>query len=290
MLLKDKLKILAELTKIKITVFVTLTTAVGFVAAAGKLNLVFVEVCFGLLLLACGSSAVINHIQERRTDALMKRTNNRPIPSGRISVKSAVVLSAGLLISGSALLYFGGGHLALGLALLNLLWYNGFYTPLKRVSSLAILPGALVGAIPPAVGWVAAGGYVFDKEIIILSFFFFIWQVPHFWLLLMSFDQEYKKAGFPTITKYFSRDQLSRIIFIWMLATVVTGLLIPFFKVVDFSAVYYSLFFGGIWLTWNAAKLLSRQAENISFKFAFRDINLFALLVVVVISIDKLII
>jgi protoheme IX farnesyltransferase len=287
--LKDKLKILADLTKIKITVFVTLTTAVGFVAAAGKLNSVFVEVCFGLLLLACGS-AVINHIQERRTDALMKRTNNRPIPSGRISVKSAVVLSAGLLISGSALLYFGGGHLALGLALLNLLWYNGFYTPLKRVSSLAILPGALVGAIPPAVGWVAAGGYVFDKEIIILSFFFFIWQVPHFWLLLMSFDQEYKKAGFPTITKYFSRDQLSRIIFIWMLATVVTGLLIPFFKVVDFSAVYYSLFLGGIWLTWNAAKLLSRQAENISFKFAFRDINLFALLVVVVISIDKLII
>jgi protoheme IX farnesyltransferase len=287
--LKDKLKILAELTKIKITVFVTLTTAVGFIAAAGKLNLVFVEVCFGLLLLACGS-AVINHIQERRTDALMKRTKNRPIPSGKISVESAVILSAILLISGSALLYYGGGYLALGLALLNLLWYNGFYTPLKRVSSLAILPGALVGAIPPAVGWVAAGGYVFDKEIIILSFFFFIWQVPHFWLLLMSFDQEYKKAGFPTITKYFSRDQLSRIIFIWMIATVVSGLLIPFFKVVDFSAVYYSLFLGGIWLTWNAAKLLSRQVENISFKFAFRDINLFALLVIVVISIDKLII
>jgi protoheme IX farnesyltransferase len=287
--LKDKLKILAELTKIKITVFVTLTTAVGFIAAAGKLNLVFVEVCSGLLLLACGS-AVINHIQERRTDALMKRTKNRPIPSDKISVNSAVILSTILLISGSALLYYGGGYLALGLALLNLLWYNGFYTPLKRVSSLAILPGALVGAIPPAVGWVAAGGYVFDKEIIILSFFFFIWQVPHFWLLLMSFDQEYKKAGFPTITKYFSRDQLSRIIFIWMIATVVSGLLIPFFKVVDFSAVYYSLFLGGIWLTWNAAKLLSRQVENTSFKFAFRDINLFALLVIVVISIDKLII
>lgn len=287
--MKDKLKILAELTKIKITIFVTLTTAVGFVAYLGKLNSVFVEVCGGLLLLACGS-AIINHIQERRTDALMERTKSRPIPSGKISVKLAVVLSAVLLLSGSTLLYFSGGMLALGLALLNLLWYNGIYTPLKRVSSLAILPGALVGAIPPAVGWVAAGGYIFDKEIIIISFFFFIWQVPHFWLLLTSLDQEYKKAGFPTITKYFSRDQLSRIIFIWMFATVVTGLLIPFFKVVDFSVVYYSLFIGGAWLTWNAAKLLSRQAENISFKFAFRDINLFALLVVIVISIDKLII
>lgn len=285
----DKLKIFADLTKLKITVFVTLTTAVGFIAAAGKLTSVFLEVCFGLLLLACGS-AVINHIQERRTDALMKRTKNRPIPSGRISVKSAGILSFVLLVTGSIILYYSGGKLALGLALLNLLWYNGFYTPLKRVSSLAILPGSLVGAIPPAVGWVAAGGYIFDKEIIIISFFFFIWQVPHFWLLLMSLDQDYKQAGFPTITKYFRRDQLSRIIFIWMVATVVAGLLIPLFKVADFSVVYYLLFLGGIWLTWDAAKLLSRTAENILFRFAFRDINLFALLVVVVISIDKLII
>ncbi len=200
--MKDKLKILADLTKIKITVFVTLTTAVGFVAAAGKLNLVFVEVCFGLLLLACGS-AVINHIQERRTDALMKRTKNRPIPSGKISVKSAIILSAVFLLSGSVLLYYSGGSLALGLAVLNLLWYNGFYTPLKRVSSLAILPGALVGAIPPAVGWVAAGGYIFDKEIIIISFFFFIWQVPHFWLLLMSLDQEYRESRFSNYNKIF---------------------------------------------------------------------------------------
>ena len=75
-----------------------------------------------------------------------------------------------------------------------------------------------------------------------------------------------------------------------MVDTVITGLLIPFFNVVEFSIVYDSLFIGGAWLTWNAAKLLSRQVENISFKFAFRDINLFALLVVVVISIDKLII
>jgi len=287
--LKDKIKILFELTKIKITIFVTLTTAVGFIAVAGELNRAFVDVVVGILLLACGS-AVINHIQERRTDALMKRTKQRPIPSGRVSVKSASILAAILLISGSVILYFGPGKLAFGLALLNLIWYNGFYTPLKRVSSFAILPGSLVGAIPPAVGWVAAGGGIFDKEIIIISFFFFIWQVPHFWLLLMSLDQQYRQAGFPTITKYFSRNQLSRIIFIWMVATVVTGLLIPFFNVMEFSVVYYSLFAGGIWLTWNATKLISQQVENLSFRFAFRDINLFALLVVVVISIDKLVI
>lgn len=278
-----------ELTKIKITIFVTLTTAVGFIAYSGIINATFFEVVIGILFLACGS-AVINHIQERDTDGLMERTKNRPLPSGKASVTSACVLSTVLIITGSIILYFGPGKLALGLALLNLIWYNGFYTPLKRKSSLAILPGALVGAIPPAVGWVSAGGNIFDKEIIIISFFFFIWQVPHFWLLLISLDREYRKAGFPTITGYFDKDQLSRIIFIWLIATVVTGAMIPFFEVVKFSFAYYILLIGGVWLTWNASKLLSFRVKPISFRFVFRDINLFALLVALVISIDKFIV
>ena len=287
--MRSKIKILFELTKIKITIFVTLTTAVGFIAYTGIITQAFYEVVVGILFLACGS-AVINHIQEKDTDALMDRTKNRPLPSGKISVTSAIVLSAILLITGSIILYFGPGELALGLALLNLIWYNGLYTPLKKRSSLAILPGALVGAIPPAVGWVAAGGYIFDKEIIVISFFFFIWQVPHFWLLLISLDREYKQAGFPTITRYFSREQLSRIIFIWLIATVVTGAMIPFFEVVKFSFAYYSLLLGGIWLTWNASKLLGNHEKRISFRFIFRDINFFALLVALVISLDKFIV
>jgi heme o synthase len=287
--LKSKIKILFELTKLKITIFVTLTTAVGFIAYSGIITPAFFEVVIGVLFLACGS-AVINHIQERDADALMDRTKNRPLPSGKVSVTAAWVLSTVLLTTGSVILYFGPGELALGLALLNLIWYNGFYTPLKRKSSLAILPGALVGAIPPAVGWVAAGGNIFDKEIIIISFFFFIWQVPHFWLLLISLDKEYRKAGFPTITRYFDKDQLSRIIFIWLVATVVTGAMIPFFEVVKFSFAYYTLLIGGVWLTWNASKLLGYNRKPISFRYVFRDINLFALLVALVISIDKFIV
>jgi protoheme IX farnesyltransferase len=286
---KSKIKILSELTKIRITSFVTLTTAVGFIAAAGELNTKFAATVIGILILACGS-AIVNHIQEGNTDALMNRTKGRPIPSGDITVKSATLLALTLILSGSLILYFGAGLLAMGLALLNLIWYNAIYTPLKRISSLAILPGALVGAIPPAVGWIAAGGYIFDKEIIIISSFFFIWQIPHFWLLMISYDKEYEKAGFPTITKFFSKDQFARIIYVWIVATVVTGLLIPFFNVVEFSFMYYSMLVAGIFLTWSAAKLLTRQKENISFRFAFKEINLFALFVLLVISVDKLII
>ena len=287
--MKTKFKILAELTKLKITLFVTLTTAVGFIAYTGELNIYLIAPVLGILLLACGS-AVINHIQERNIDSLMNRTKNRPIPSGKISVKDAAFISGFLIITGTIVMYIGAGVLPLGLALLNLIWYNIIYTPLKRKTSLAIIPGALVGAIPPAVGWVAAGGSILDKEILILSSFFFIWQIPHFWLLILSFDKEYRQAGLPTITKYFNRQQLARIIFVWIVATVITGLLIPFFSVVDFSFVYYSLFIAGIFLTISAAKLLSRNEENFSFRFAFRDINLFALLVVLVVSVDKLII
>jgi len=287
--LKHKFKILADLTKLRITLFVTLTTAVGFIAAAGELNWAFAAPVVGILILACGS-AIVNHIQERNTDALMNRTKGRPIPSGEISVKSATIIALILICTGTLILYFGAGLLAMGLALLNLVWYNAFYTPLKKKSSLAILPGSLVGAIPPAVGWVAAGGYIFDKEIIIISAFFFIWQIPHFWLLMISYDHEYKQAGFPTITKFFNKDQFARIIYVWIVATVVTGLLIPFFNVVEFSFMYYSLLAAGILLTWSAAKLLSHKKENISFRFAFREINLFALFVLLVISVDKLII
>ncbi|MDO8548679.1 MAG: protoheme IX farnesyltransferase [Ignavibacteria bacterium] len=285
--MKNKIKILFELTKIKITSFVTLTTAFGYICFTGEINSGMITPVFGILLLACGS-AVINHYQERKTDALMDRTKNRPIPSGRISSNDALIIALVLILTGSIILYSGAGILALSLALLNLIWYNGIYTPLKKKNPLAIVPGSLVGAIPPAVGWVAGGGSVFDSGILIISFFFFIWQIPHFWLLLLVFDKDYEKAGFPTLTKIFSHTQLARITFVWIIATGVTGLIIPLFGITKFPAINFLLLAAGIWLGWNAFKLLKETANMISFRFAFREINVFALLVIILLSIDKL--
>lgn len=287
--MNKKLKILLELTKFRITSFVTVTTAFGFVAASGSINLDIIPVLAGILLLACGSAA-LNHYQERHIDAVMSRTSNRPIPSNRISERNALFTSMLLIVSGSIILFVGAGKLALGLGLLNLVWYNGVYTLLKRKTPFAIIPGSLVGAIPPAVGWVAAGGYLFDPQIIILSFFFFIWQIPHFWLLLLLFDEDYKQAGLPTLTQIFEKKQLARITFIWVVATAVTGLLIPLFGLVKLVPVNLLLFVGGILLTWNAFKLITETENDLSFKFAFRYINLFALFVVFLVSLDKLII
>jgi protoheme IX farnesyltransferase len=241
----------------------------------------------GILLLACGSAA-LNHYQERKTDVLMERTKNRPIPSGKISVKSTIQLSIALVVLGSIILFIGSGLLALSLGLLNLVWYNAVYTPLKKKSPLAIIPGSLVGAIPPVVGWVAGGGNILDPQIILISFFFFIWQIPHFWLLLMVLDKDYQKAGFPTLTQIFNQQQLGRITFIWIIATGVTGLLLPLFQISQNQFVSYSLFFAAIWLAFKSINLLQQTHETSAFRFAFRSINYFALFVVLIVSIDKL--
>jgi protoheme IX farnesyltransferase len=286
--LKEKINILVELTKLKITSFVTVTTAFGYICFTGEINSGLILPILGILLIACGS-AVINHYQERKTDSLMNRTKNRPIPSGRISTGNALVIAIVLIISGSVILFIGSELLALSLAILNLIWYNGIYTPLKKINPLAIVPGSLVGAIPPAVGWVAGGGSIFDPSILILSFFFFIWQIPHFWLLLLVFGKDYEQAGFPTLTKIFSHEQLKRITFIWILATVVTSLIIPLFGIIKIPIINFLLLAAGIWLSWNAFKLL-KTTNMLSFRFAFREINVFALLVIILLSIDKLII
>jgi protoheme IX farnesyltransferase len=286
-LLKNYIQILLEITKFRITIFVTITTMFGYIAASNSVNTEMILPVLGILLLACGSAA-FNHYQERNTDALMDRTKNRPIPSGRISPSAVLKTAITLVIVGAILLFIGSNVIALLLGLLNLFWYNIVYTPLKKVTSLAIVPGSLVGAIPPIVGWIAGGGSLVDPQIILIAFFFFIWQIPHFWLLLMLLDKDYQKAGFPTLTQIFSKEQLARITFIWITATAITGLLLPFFLVAKNIFVDYSLLIAAIWLTFNAFKLIRQTEGNSYFRFAFRDINYFALFVVFIISLDKL--
>ena len=106
----------------------------------------------------------------------------------------------------------------------------------------------------------------------------------------MIFGKDYEQAGFPTLTQIFSVDQLARITFIWITATFVTSMLIPLFGVLKNNFIEFGLLAGGLWLTWNSLKLLKSEKENIWFMSAFKDINIFAILVVVLLTIDKLIV
>jgi len=94
--------------------------------------------------------------------------------------------------------------------------YNLLYTRLKRLTYLAILPGALVGALPPVMGWTAGGGYPFDLTIVYISVLIFLWQIPHFWMLLIRHQHDYEKAGFPTVLMKLDEIQVRRIVFAWI--------------------------------------------------------------------------
>ena len=286
--MNKRLKIFSELVKIRITSFVTVTTAFGYIAFTGRFDLKLIPVLLGVLLLAFGSAA-LNHFQEKDFDFMMDRTKGRPIPSKRISSINAFKIALILILSGSIVLLLGSNLLATGFGLLNLIWYNFIYTYLKRKTPFAIVPGSLVGAIPPVIGWVAAGGSLVDPQIAVIAFFFFIWQIPHFWLLLLVLDKDYRQAGFPTLTEVFNREQLSRITFVWIIATAVTGMLIPLFGIVNNIWINLGLFASGALLTWKAFGLLADTNDFRIFNYNFKYINYFALFVVFIVSIDKLI-
>ncbi|GAB6282313.1 MAG: UbiA family prenyltransferase [Ignavibacterium sp.] len=286
---KERINILFELTKIRITLFVMITSGFGFILAKGNLSSQIIIPILGVFLLACGSAA-INQIQERKTDALMRRTKNRPLPSGKIKLKTAVLISIILILFGSVFLLISSGVIALSLGILNVIWYNLIYTPLKKVTPLAIIPGSLIGAIPPVIGWVAGKGDLFDPTILIVAFFFFIWQIPHFWLLILNFSDDYENAGLPTLIRIFNKNQLARITFFWISATALTSLLLPFFDVIKISYSSYAILLLAIILILNSIKLLKSELDKFYYRFAFREINIFVLLVILFVSLDKIII
>jgi heme o synthase len=282
------IKTLLELSKVKITFAVALTTITGYLLAGGSFDTGLILPTFGIFLLACGSSA-INHFQERDKDAIMERTRNRPIPSGRISPASALAVALTLSAAGSFILYRGSGFLAMQLGLLALIWYNVIYTPLKKKTAFAVVPGAVIGSIPPLVGWVSAGGQLTDPRALFMAFFFFIWQVPHFWLLMLKYGEEYTRAGFPSITKLYSIRQVKNITFVWILATAVATLMLPAFNVVESWVVMAGLLISSIWLVGQFARLLSFRDLPFSPIRYFMKINYFVLAVIIFLSLDRFI-
>jgi protoheme IX farnesyltransferase len=282
------LHLIAELSKVKITFAVALTTITGYLLGGGSFDPGLILPTLGIFLLACGSSA-INHFQERDQDALMERTRHRPIPSGRISPAGALAIAFVLTAAGSYIIYLGSGMLAMQLGILALIWYNIIYTPLKKKTAFAVVPGAVIGSIPPLVGWVAAGGELSDPRALFMAFFFFIWQVPHFWLLMLKYGEEYTQAGFPSITKIYSARQIKNITFIWILATAVSTLMLPAFNVVESWVVMAGLLISSIWLVGQFTRLLSVRELPFSPIKYFMKINYFVLAVIIFLSLDRFI-
>jgi protoheme IX farnesyltransferase len=279
-----KMKTLFALCKIRISLLSTLSFAAGWTLASGSLSPASMVLIAGTLFLACGASA-LNQVQERRTDALMERTRLRPIPAGKISKDSALLFAWVLVFSGLLMLSFSMNPWVPGLGLFALIWYNGIYTPMKKKSRWASIPGALVGSIPPVMGWAAAGGRILDPQIMAVAFFMFLWQVPHFWLLVLNHPRDYERAGLPTIATIFTHEQLQRVTFVWIFSVAVASLLIPLYTIQLSFLLYAALFSSAVLLVWTAAAMFRKTG---GFRRPFRVINLYALSVMVLLSADKL--
>jgi heme o synthase len=283
----ENLRILAELSKVKITFAVALTTIAGYLLASGQFDSGMILPTLGIFILACGSSA-LNHYQDSDRDRLMERTKNRPIPAGKISRNKTLLIAIVLSAFGSVLIYIGSDFVGFQLGLLALIWYNAIYTPMKRKTAFAVVPGSVIGAIPPLVGWVAGGGSIADPHAMILAFFFFIWQVPHFWLLMLRYGKEYEKAGYPSITSLYSDRQLRYITFLWTFATAISALMIPMFGLITSKTITILLMLAVFWLVVVFSRLLRKHMTTFNPFYYFMRINYFVLAVIIFLSVDPL--
>ena len=218
----EKLKDYHALVKFRLSTFVVFSAAIGFVLASQGVFAttdLIVFIIGGALI--TGASNALNQVIEKETDKLMARTQNRPIPSRKMSLMEAS-LAAGLMgIGGVVLLWFCFNPVAALLGALSLFSYAFIYTPLKRVSPIAVFVGAFPGAIPPVIGWVAVTGQIAPEALLIFALQF-AWQFPHFWAIAWVAHDDYKKGGFSLLPAESGKSKASAIhVVIW------TALLIP---------------------------------------------------------------
>ncbi len=220
----SKFKAIISLYRLGLSAMVAFSAMVGYCFSGNFEPLSFFLMATGVFLMAGGTSA-LNQIQECRKDALMNRTSLRPLVTGMLSKKAALGISLFGIISGLMVL-LTTSVIAPLLGLLNIVLYNLIYTPLKTKTSLSIIPGALVGSIPPLMGWSAAGELLSTPAVWFIAVFIFLWQLPHFWLLLMQYGKEYQKAGFKVLPPKLSHSKVRTIVFVW--TTITSGFLFLF--------------------------------------------------------------
>lgn len=282
--LTGSFKAFYKLSKGGISLSVALTAATGYFLSTGKIDVYVIYPFLGVLLLAMAAS-ILNQVQEIRADKIMPRTQNRPLLTHTISVKSSILLTLILAFAGTFILYYFNGLLAASLGFFNLLWYNFVYTPLKYKTAFASFPGGLVGAIPPVIGWVAGGGELMHPISVALAVFFFIGQIPHFWLLILRYSDEYRIAGMKPITDKFNIIQIKRLVLIWVIATALSGSILAYFLIIYHNTVFYliQIFSLGLmlyFLSWFFMKSGNRSRK------AFISINVYYLLIMIFIISD----
>ena len=213
-ILKDYL----SMFKVHLCIYISLSAILGHVMAGKSFSSTSLLLGFFVMVLAFGS-AVLNNVQDREYDRFFQRTCKRSLPQKRVPVFHAKVISLIMIGFGLSGLLFATGFYPFVWGAVAVFCYNGLYTPLKKKSLLAIIPGSLTGMLPPLIGWTAAGKSMPDSHIFILMTIFGLWQIPHFFIILLKTRQAQTATDslkrFPCFTTFFSKNEIKLQILIW---------------------------------------------------------------------------
>lgn len=265
-LLAQKAKDYATLAKLRLSFLVVFSAVIGYVfGSTGFYNItsIFWLALGGLLV--TGASNAINQVIERDIDKLMTRTLNRPLPAERMNTLEGIIAAGIMGISGILMLTYFFNPISGVLAAISLLSYAFIYTPLKRISSIAVFVGAIPGALPPMIGYVCATGRI-DFVAVVLFSIQFIWQFPHFWSIAWIQYDDYKKAGIMLLPSASGKTRMSAIQNVIYCSVLLVVSMIPyFFNMVGLAGniVIASVGVIFLWMAWNHYRMCEDKTARI---------------------------
>lgn len=279
-----KLKDYAALSKLRLASLVVFSALCGYLMAADATNWKDLILLLVGGFFVTGSSNGFNQIIEREPDKVMKRTQNRPLPQNRMSVKEAVIVASAMGLLGIILLYLINPLSAL-LGAIALILYTAVYTPMKKETPFAVFIGAFPGAVPPMLGYIAFTGSL-DLNAWILFAVQFMWQFPHFWAIAWKLDDDYKLAGFKMLPSG-NRDKSSAyLILVYTLMMIPVSLLPLFFGISGYISAAVILISGILFLLL-AIKLFNTLSPKDASRLMFASF-IYLPVVQVAMLIDKL--
>lgn len=257
-----------ELTKPRLSMLSVLTALVGYFAARPPVDAVKIICVVVGTSLAAGGVAALNQFLEADTDARMKRTADRPIPTGKVMPGSAFVLGMLMCIAALFLLFAKAHALAALFTLLTIISYLCWYTPAKKWSRLSTEIGAIAGAFPPLIGWAAGEGRVTALGWILFGVLFF-WQIPHFMAIAWTYRRDYSTVNFPMLPV---RDESGVWVAAWSFVTTLALIAVSLLPwMLHLATAWYGVpaAVAGLWLLWRATMFLRAEGRDLSARKLF---------------------
>jgi protoheme IX farnesyltransferase len=264
----SKLRDYFTLTKPEVNLLVIMTTSAAYyLASADGFNWLQLFHCvLGTLLVASGT-ATLNQYMERRYDSDMRRTASRPLPSGRVSPKEALLFGISLSVAGGIYLWFANNPLTSILAVSTLLSYLLIYTPLKRKTALCTLLGAVPGAMPTLIGWAAGAGHL-NSQAWLLFAVLFLWQFPHFLAIALMYREDYERAGFHMLPRFDLDSQFTRAEIVGFTVALILTTLAPAVG----SAYFVGMLLAGIFFLYYGMKLAQSSSRAAASKLVHASV------------------